>query len=355
MKYTYLAIAFSGALFAALSAGAQAPNLEKMDTVQKALPDGPVALVDGKSVQRGDFLFLYQTQCMQLAFSGGELTDDVRVKVGISTLAELVQREILSQLGERRNIKIPQAEVDAAYEKQIEVLVKQFTTDEHTPDEAEILKRSGQTRDDAIRDIQKALMVERASAALAKDKKLTVTDAEVREYFDKYKDRFQKPGTLHLMQIYMKPAENPAKATEKEWAAAEKRIKAAEARMKVGESFEGIAKSVSEGKDRENGGDMGARPVQYIHPIYVEKAKTMNVGETSAPFKSDQGWHIIRLVAREGEEDVPFEKVRDGIKEGLMQLKTVAAVEEYCQPIMADADRVQIFLQLRVPEETAAG
>lgn len=354
MKRTTLAIALFVTLVPAVNAMAQAPVLERMDKVQKALPDGPVALVDGKAVTRGDFLFLYHSQCMGLVASGRELTDDMRVKVGISTLAELVQREILSQLGERRELKIPQNEVEAAYKKQMEFLIKRFTTDTHTPDESEILERSGQKREDAVQDIYKALMVEKASEALAKDKKLAVTNDEARAYFDKYKDRFQKPGTLHLMQIYMRPGKSAANATEKEWADAEKRIKNAQDRMKVGESFEGIAKAISDGKDREKGGDMGVHPAQVFPPIYVEKARTMEIGETSAPFKSEHGWHILRLVSRESEADVPFEKARDGIKEGLLQLKTVAAVEEYCQPIMADEERVQIFLQLQVPEETTA-
>jgi len=339
------------------AARAQAPDLSEMDAVQRALPDGPVALVDGKPVTREDFLFLYQSQLARLTFSSGgkEIPESVRIKAGVSTLAELVQREIVSQLGERRNLKVTQAEIDDAYNKQMKLLIKEFTSDTHTPTEAEILERSGQTREEGLRDIYKALMVEKATKALAEEKKLTITDQEAREFYDKNSGRFQRPDTIHLKQIYARPGENPATADETAWAAAEKKIRDAEARFKVGESFEGVAKAVSDGKDKDNGGDMGPRPAQALPPVFVETSKSLNPGDTSAPFKSEYGWHIIRLVAREGEANVPFEEAKAFIKDRLLIVKRVAAVEEYCRPVMDDEERVQIFLQLRIPEEGAAG
>lgn len=344
------------ALLLGAAVRAQAPDLSGMDAVQRALPDGPVALVDGKPVTPEDFLFLYQSQLarMQFASHGKEIPETVKIKAGISTLAELVQREIVSQLGERRNLKVSQAEIDEAYNKQMKLLIKEFTSETHTPTEAEILERSGQTREEGLRDIYKALMVEKATKALAEEKKLAISDQEAREFYDKNNARFQRPDTIHLKQIYARPGTDPATADEKAWAAAEKKIKDAEARFKVGESFEGVAKAVSDGKDKDNGGDMGARPAQALPPVFVETAKSMNPGDTSPPFKSEYGWHIIRLVAREGEANVPFEEAKDFIKDRLLIVKRVAAVEEYCQPIMADEERVQIFLQLNVPEEGAA-
>jgi len=333
---------------------AQAPNLERMDIVQEALPDGPVALVDGEPVSRGDFLFLYQSQCVALASRGKKLDDETRVKAGITTLAELVQREILSQLGERRKLSIPQADVEAAYAKQMKTLIERFTSETNTPTEAEILERSGQTKEDAMADIRKALMVDKASDALAADKNIKVTDEEVRAFYDKYKERFSRPGMLHIKQIYARPGTDPASAKDKDWAEAEKKIKNAEARFKVGDTFEAIAKSVSDGKDREQGGDMGPRSVSDLPPVYVEKSRSMKEGETTPAFKSEYGWHIIRLIKRESETEIPFEKAKEGIRRQFWDGRKLAVVDEYCRPIMGDDERVQIFLNLDVPEEAAA-
>lgn len=343
------------AMLIGAAVSAQAPDLSKLDAVERALPDGPVALVDDKPVSKDDYLFLYHSQLARMAFASGnqEVPGNLRVKLGISTLGELVQREIVSQYGESRGLKVTQAEIEDAYAKQMKLLIKEFTSPNHTPDEAEILERSGQTKADAHRDLYKALMVQKATAQLAKEKNLVVTDAEAREFYTKNQGRFQRPDTIHLKQIYTRPGTNPATADEKAWADAEQRIKNAEARFKVGDTFEGVAKSMSDGKDKDNGGDMGLRPAQALPPIYVEKARTMQVGDTSAPFKSEHGWHIIRLVAREGEANVPFEEASAFIKERLLEVKKVAAVEEYCQPIMADEERVQIFLQLQVPDDGA--
>lgn len=342
------------ALLLAAPALAQAPNLERMDVVQRSLPDGPVALVDGAPITRGDFLFLYQSQCMILASQGKKLDDTTRIKAGITTLAELVQREILNQLGERRKLDIPQSKVNEAYADQMKTLIERFSTDEFTPTENDLLERSGQTKEDALRDIRKALMVDLASDALADEKKVTVSDAEARDFYNKYQERFQRPGMLHLKQIYVRPGKDPATATEKDWADAEKKVRNAAARFQVGDTFEAVARSMSDGKDREQGGDMEMRPASNLPPVYVERSKSMKEGETSEPFRSEFGWHIIRLMARESEADIPFEKARDGIKRQLREIKKLAVVEDYCRPIMADAGRVQIFLDLKIPEDAAA-
>ena len=349
MKYHVSALAAILALCAAFPAWTQAPELEKMDAVQRALPDGPVALVDGKPVTKDDFLFLYTTKLARMHFASGgkKLGKNVRIKAGIGTLAELIQREILSQLGERRNLKVSQSEVQNAYKVQLEGLIEEFTIDGKVPTEQEILERSGQERATAMEDMRKALLVEKASRALAEDKSLKVTDEEAQEFYDGNKGRFQRPGLLHLNQIFVR-AEKDA------WDKAEAGIKKAQGRLQVGETFAAIAKSMSDGRDAEQGGDMGMLPVNVIPPVYVEKAKSMEVGDTSEPFKSDQGWHIIRLIGQEGAENIPFEKAKDWIKDRLMEVKIAAAVEEYCEPILEDSERVKIFLRLRVPEEKTA-
>ena len=355
MKSPIVALMTAAAVtLVALSGSAQAPPLEKMDNVQRALPDGPVALVDDKPVTKDDFLFLYRSQLARIRLStGGKSIDDAtRVKAGIGTLAELIQREILSQLGTRRKLKVSSSEVQKAYDDQLAILIREFTDGENAPTEQDILNRSGQTRESALEDMYKSLLIEKASNALAEDKGLKVSKEEVREFYEKNKARFQRPGMLHLKQIFIR-ADN-GKAGDDTWKKAEEAIKKAEARFQVGESFEGVAKSMSDGRDKEQGGDMGMRPTQTIPPIYVEKAGTMEVGATSEPFKSDQGWHIVRLVAREGAADIPMDEATEFIKSRLMQVKVAAAVEEYCRPILTDESRVQIFLQLRPIEEAPA-
>ena len=182
----------------------------------------------------------------------------------------------------------------------MKTLIERFSTDEFTPTENDLLERSGQTKEDALRDIpRKALMVDLASDALADEKKVTVSDAEARDFYNKYQERFQRPGMLHLKQIYVRPGKDPATATEKDWADAEKKVSNAAARFQVGDTFEAVARSMSDGKDREQGGDMEMRPASNLPPVYVERSKSMKEGETSEPFRSEFGWHIIRLMARE--------------------------------------------------------
>ena len=118
---TIRATLFASLVIVGCSAYGDAPPLDKMDLVQRSIPDGPVALVDGSPVTRDDFMYLYTTQLSRLArrSRGDEIPDSVRVKIGLRCLGELIEREILFQEAERRGLTVTDAELEAAYDKKM--------------------------------------------------------------------------------------------------------------------------------------------------------------------------------------------------------------------------------------------
>lgn len=78
----------------------------------------------------------------------------------------------------------------------------------------------------------------------------------------------------------------------------EERIREINSLLQQGESFESLAKQYSDDKaSAKNGGKLrrfgrgGLRAKKFEEKVY-----TLEVGETSEPFKSNYGWHIIRLL-----------------------------------------------------------
>lgn len=331
-----------------VSAGAQPPDLSKMDIVERSLPDGPVALVDGKGVSRGDFLFLYRTELLAMAEHGHveKLPDKARVMAGLVSLRKLLEREILYQEALNRKISITDKEVDAAYQARLDSLKKELTgADGAAPDETHVLEKARQTREEALASVRKTLLVDKISESIAGEKKSPVKEDEIRKFYDNRADLFRRPGTVHLLQIFVKPGPSPKEATEAGWEKARKTMDKALARIRAGESFETVAKEVSEAPDRERGGDMGPMAEASLPPFFVDAVRSMQPGAMSDIIRSDLGLHLIKLTGRDAGGEIAFDQAKDRIAALLNNVKNEELVSNFCQGVL-DQGRVQIFLQL---------
>ena len=75
--------ALSLVCIAPVAAIGQAPNLQYMDLVLKAVPDGPVARVNGQMIPAADFRDLYVSELTGFARAnpGTPISDEIRVAV----------------------------------------------------------------------------------------------------------------------------------------------------------------------------------------------------------------------------------------------------------------------------------
>jgi peptidyl-prolyl cis-trans isomerase C len=109
------------------------------------------------------------------------------------------------------------------------------------------------------------------------------------------------------------------------------------ARLDAGEDFETLAHSLDyPGADR--GGDLGFFTNNSMVPEVVATARSLAIGEISAPFKSQFGWHLIKLEESRVADAQPFETVREElfnqisqeiVAEVLDDLRTNVPVERF--------------------------
>jgi peptidyl-prolyl cis-trans isomerase C len=90
------------------------------------------------------------------------------------------------------------------------------------------------------------------------------------------------------------------------------------------------------GADR--GGDLGFFTDNSMVPEVVATARSLAIGEISAPFKSQFGWHLIKLEESRVADAQPFETVREElfnqisqeiVAEVLDDLRTNVPVERF--------------------------
>lgn len=144
---------------------------------------------------------------------------------------------------------------------------------------------------------------------------VSVSDAEVEEYYNANKQRFMGEESVNASHILVDSEE---KANE-----LLKKIKAGEI------SFEQAASENSSCPSGQNGGNLGNFGRGQMVPEFDVAVFAMQVGEISeAPVKTQFGYHLIKLNAKNEAEIIPLAEIAGEIKEAMLSEKRRAAYEK---------------------------
>ncbi len=142
--------------------------------------------------------------------------------------------------------------------------------------------------------------------------KITVTDEDAKTYYEENKAQFTKGESVSASHILVDSEE---KANE---------IKAEIESGKT--SFEDAARANSSCPSSQNGGALGEFTKGQMVPEFDEAAFSMEVGELRGPVKTQFGYHLIKLTAKNPAGEIAFEEVKDQIKNVVLNEKRQKAV-----------------------------
>ncbi len=137
--------------------------------------------------------------------------------------------------------------------------------------------------------------------------KITVSDADVKKYYDEHESEMQTGETVEASHILV--------AEEAEALAILEKIRAGEV------SFEDAAKAHSTCPSKERGGSLGAFGRGQMVPEFDSACFEMEIGELRGPVKTQFGYHLIRLDGKNPAEKIPFEMVKEEIRRRLVAEK----------------------------------
>ena len=141
--------------------------------------------------------------------------------------------------------------------------------------------------------------------------KITVSDADVKKYYDENADKFQSGAPVNASHILV---------------AEEEMAKDLLAKINAGElTFEDAAKSFSTCPSGKEGGSLGDFGRGQMVPEFDEACFTMEVGTVTGPVKTQFGYHLIRLNGKSASAPIPFEEVKDQLRNQLVGEKQQAA------------------------------
>ncbi len=254
-KISLIAAAVSSAL---LVAGCDTNKTDQQAETAKQAPapapnaENAVAVVNGKPISKTALMVL--THELQQRRGGAEIPKDKLVD-------ELVSRELLRQEAEKKKLA-DDAMVAAKLENAQRVILSQAAAEDYL-------------------------------------KTITVSDEEVKKEYDQRVGAMQQ--TEYKARHILVDKEDTAKDIIK--------------KLQKGDKFETLAKKYSKDPSATNGGDLGWFSPQQMVPPFTDAVVALKNGEyTTAPVKTEFGWHVILREDSREKAPPPFDTVKDQIR-----------------------------------------
>lgn len=156
---------------------------------------------------------------------------------------------------------------------------------------------------EAIENISKEVITSMAINKILAD--ITVTDEEVKKYYEDNKESFSEPATISAKHILVESEEEAKKAKEEITSGAL--------------SFGDAAMKYSTCPSKQQGGSLGEFSKGMMVPEFEEAAFTAEIGALSDPVKTQFGYHLIIVDAKNEALVKSFDEVKDGVLNQLLQ------------------------------------
>ncbi len=143
------------------------------------------------------------------------------------------------------------------------------------------------------------------------ENRLRVSDSEIDAFLESQGQSLAKVEEWQISQILLPLASDAAEKDVQE--AAQQLITWAEAVQKSGASFAELAKQHSKSPEAAQGGSLGWRSQERMPSLFFQAVKDLQAGELTAPLRSGNGLHLLRVDDRRvaiGGELVDVHKAR---------------------------------------------
>ncbi|MEC9398116.1 MAG: peptidylprolyl isomerase, partial [Myxococcota bacterium] len=170
-------------------------------------------------------------------------------------------------------------------------------------------------------------------------------EEEIARYYDENAYRYEQEEQVSARHILFKL---DSEASPDEIEAARKRAEEVMLLAKQPDAdFGELAKQYSEGPSAPKGGDLGYFPAKRMVEPFSKAAFALQIGEVSEPVKTQFGWHLIKVEGKKPARTVPFEEVKDQIREQLEAKQLRNAYGTLLDEVKAKAEVTMLFENIR--------
>lgn len=200
------------------------------------------------------------------------------------------------------------------------------------------LERRGIDEEDYLTNLGRELLIQKyVETELAAD--IEVTDGEVRGYYDRHPEEFNREERLRVRQLLLETKNGSSEADRR---GAREAAERALNRIKSGEDFAKLATEVATDGSASNGGDLGSVSVTELVPALAAAVGALDVGDVSPVIETRFGYHVLRIETREPAHNFTFAEAQEMIRQEIFEQRKRGRRDNWIKGLRAEA-RVQIL------------
>jgi peptidyl-prolyl cis-trans isomerase SurA len=243
-----------------------------------------------------------------------------------NTLRDLIDQSLLVQRGKDMGVSV---EADLIKQlDQIRIQNKLGSMD----DLEKAVTSEGMNWEDFKNNIRNKLLTQRVIGSEV-GSHINVPDAEISKYYEEHKNEFVGPEQVALREIVVntqgkKPEELPD---------LKKKAETALKRVQDGENFGEIAKRLSDGSTKNDGGYLGVYKRGELSKELEDKVFAMKKNDLTEVLETKQGYLVLQVLEHYDEGVQSLAKVKDRINEKLYNERMEPALREYLKTLREES------------------
>jgi peptidyl-prolyl cis-trans isomerase SurA len=222
-----------------------------------------------------------------------EITNKIKKEV----LDQLITEKLQLRIAKRLNFKVSQADIKQRINE-----IKALAQSENISFE-DYLIREHLTEKTLQQTIKETIALQRVQEGNINNR-IRVTEREIDEYLASAVGQDSLKVRFRLSHILL-PFDNndDTKSIQK----AQEIIKTLK---DTDQSFASLAATYSKGPNASKGGDLGWRAKEQLPGLFIEQVSNLEPNQLTAPFRSNAGIHILKLIQRGGVEPVMVKRFK---------------------------------------------
>jgi peptidyl-prolyl cis-trans isomerase SurA len=244
-------------------------------------------------------------------------------------LERMITKRALLQFAKQNGMRVSDTELDSAVDhiaqenKMTPVALR------------ETIERDGVGFDRFREDVRAEMLVARLREREV-DSRIMVGDSEIQSFLRSQENQGEKIDEYNLTHILVTV---PEQATPDEVKQRRARADTALAQLRQGLDFRQVAASFSDAPDALQGGAMGWRPAARLPTIFLDALKNMKVGQVSDLLRSPNGFHILKLIDKRG-NNTPVIVTQTHARHILIRLNEVVSENDARNRLTSLKDRI---------------
>jgi len=234
-----------------------------------------------------------------------QLYENLKDQYGKDALDQLISEKIIEAELKKQNVTVS----DEDTQKELQSMIAQYGGQEQFD---ALLANYGYSMEDFTKNIVTNLKLKKLL-----EPKITITEADMRTYFDQNKETFSVEEQVKASHILV---DSEAKAKE------------VKAKLDAGGDFAALAKEYSiDTGSAPNGGELGLFPRNTMVKEFEDTAFSLAPGTISEPVKTKYGYHIIKVEEKIAAKPAVYEENAQKIKETLFEEKLPEAYNTWME------------------------